>query len=326
MKDKISVIVPAYNAEEYLAGCVDSILAQTYDNIELIVVNDGSVDNTAQILDLYATRFPNIKAIHQANGGVNSARLRGIREATGEWITFADSDDWIEPQGLEILLRNAKQYQADISHYGYQRNLPDGRVLYTYNTGRIVFQKGLQGCRDLLDGSFFEPGLCNKLYRRELFEKIEEWIDRSIKINEDLLMNYFVFKNAQAAIFEDICPYHYVVHSGSATTVPLNAARIYDPIRVKEMILADAPEELRNDAKRAYINTCVSTYHTLLSAGVEYTEDLRKVRQRITREKDFFSLLGRKRQWIALLITHVPMVYKLVYGFYSRFLQKDVYS
>ena len=137
MDNKISIIVPAYNIETYLARTLDSILAQTYPNIEVIVVNDGSKDGTGAVLDRFATQDPRIRAIHKENGGVTSARLRGLAEATGEWIGFVDGDDLIEPDMYARLLENALKYDADISHCGYRMVFPS-RVDYYYNTGKLL--------------------------------------------------------------------------------------------------------------------------------------------------------------------------------------------
>ena len=106
---QISVIVPVYNVAADLPRCLDSILAQSYPHVEIIAVDDGSTDESGAILDAFANRYPSIRVIHKENGGVTSARLRGIEEATGEWIGFVDGDDMIEPDMYQRLLDNAKK-------------------------------------------------------------------------------------------------------------------------------------------------------------------------------------------------------------------------
>lgn len=228
MDNKISIIVPAYNIETYLARTLDSVLAQTYRNIEVIVVNDGSKDGTGAVLDHYAAQDHRVKAIHKENGGVTSARLRGVAEATGEWIGFVDGDDLVEPDMYERLLENALKYDADISHCGYRMVFPS-RVDYYHNTGKLVEQDHDAGLRDLICGSFVEPALWNKLYRRALFTGITEKMDFSIKINEDVLMNYWLFKASRKSVYEDFCPYHYILRPGSAATSKLNEHKLRDP-------------------------------------------------------------------------------------------------
>lgn len=322
MRDKVSVIVPAYNAAQHLPKCLDSILAQTYSNLELIVVNDGSRDNTAQLLDAYAARFSSIKVIHKSNGGVSSARMWGIREASGEWITFVDSDDWVEPRGLEVLMRNATAYQADISHYGSQRNLPDGRVYYYYNTGRVVLQEGLQGCKDLLEGSFIEPGIWNKLYKKELFEGLEAWLDSSIKINEDLLVNYYLFKKANRAIFEDICPYHYIVHPGSATTAALNEHLVWDSLRVLRIILKDCPKDVYPVVYRRMIRHLVHGAAMHCGDNRELLAPYRKEARRDLRKRIGHVLLGQECNIKLKVMALWAAVWPASFGWIHRIYEK----
>lgn len=324
MADRISVIVPVYNVAADLPRCLNSILAQTYPNIEIIAVDDGSPDNAGEILDRYAAAHTNLRVVHKDNGGVTSARLRGVAEATGEWIGFVDGDDEIEPDMYTRLLKNAVEYDADISHCGYQMCFADGRVHYFHNTGISEKHDKITGIRELLSGAKVEPGLCNKLFRKELFQGWE--MDESIKINEDLLMNYYLFSNARSSVFDDWCPYHYIVRSGSASRAKLNEHKIYDPIKVKKLILDSAGEDIYDDALSAYLNTCINTYHALLCAGKEFGADRRKVRERLKKDRVDFPLLGRKRGLMARLITTAPVLYKPVYLFYSRFLQNSVYS
>ena len=167
MDNKISVIVPVFNIESYIKRCVDSILSQTYPNIEIIIVDDGSTDNSGRIIDDIASTNSSIRVLHKKNGGVTSARLEGVKIASGDWITFVDGDDYIEPDMYEVLMKKAIDYQADISHCGYQMVFPS-RVDYYYNTHKQIIQNNQKGLIDLLSGSFIEPGLCNKLFKTKI--------------------------------------------------------------------------------------------------------------------------------------------------------------
>lgn len=328
MADRISVIVPVYNVAADLPRCLDSLLAQTYSDIQIVAVNDGSLDDSGAILDRYAEDHPHIRVIHKENGGVTSARFRGVQEATGEWIGFVDGDDEIEPDMYERLLCNAKEHDAQISHCGYQMRFADGRIHYFHNTGLLAKQDKITALRELLSGAMIEPGLCNKLFHKTLFPDLlhGERIDTKIKINEDLLVNFYLFSAARFSVFEDWCPYHYIVRDGSASRAKLNANKIYDPIRVKQLIRDHASEDLYYDVLKAYINTCMNTYHTVLLAGPAYQDDLYVVTQLLAGERKHFSLLGKKRKFLAYAMIKIPFLYKLVYRFYSRFLQKKIYT
>lgn len=110
----VSIIVPVYNIQEYLSACIDSIISQTYPDFEVILVDDGSQDNSGQICDEYVARDRRVKVIHKENGGVSSARNTGLVDAVGEWIMYVDGDDWIEPNMLELLVGSAESNNADI--------------------------------------------------------------------------------------------------------------------------------------------------------------------------------------------------------------------
>lgn len=238
--EKISIIIPAYNIEKYIMNAVNSALKQTYENVEVVVVNDGSTDNTKQLLDSLALKDARIRVIHKVNEGVTSARLTGVSVATGEWIGFLDGDDKIDSDMYERLLNNAYKYRAQLSHCGYQMVFPN-RVDYYYDTGQVVLQENEKGLKDLLEGKFVEPGLCNKLYHKNLFQRLlcEDLMDMSIKNNEDLLMNYYLFKESKFSVYEDWCPYHYVLRQGSATTSKANRHKLEDPLKVLKTIRGD---------------------------------------------------------------------------------------
>lgn len=321
----ISVIVPVYNLEKDLPRCLDSILAQTHPALEVIVVDDGSRDGSRTVMEHYARRDDRIKPVFKENGGVTSARLRGLAEASGEWVGFVDGDDEIEPDMYRRLLENALKYGADVSHCGYQMVFSDGRVNYFHNSGIIREQNSDTAIRDLLEGTLVEPGLCNKLYRWDLFRDLQ--LPTDIRINEDLLMNYYLFKAAKHAVFEDRCPYHYIIREGSASRARLNEHKLYDPIRVKEIILADVPESLRPDAERALVNTCIYTYCGTVFDSSELSHRAAKdLRQTMAAHRTALSALPKRTRLLGELILRTPRIFRLLYPVYVRFFQKSKYD
>lgn len=324
MGDRISVIVPVYGVAEQLPRCLRSILAQSWKELEIIAVDDGSPDASYAILKEFAEKNPRLRVLRQENRGVTAARLRGVAAATGDWIGFVDGDDEIEPDMYERLLKNAEKYGADISHCGFRMCFPEGRTHFFHNTGAVKVFDRLDGLRELLSGEKIEPALCNKLFRRELFRGWEA--DGDIRINEDLLMNFHLFSNARVSVFEDWCPYHYIVRPGSASRQSLSSHRIFDPILVKERILEGIPRELETDARRAWLNTCVSTCNTLALATGDYRQELKTVRQKIRRQRGLIPLLTWKRRWMAMLLLHAPVLYPPVCRLYARFFGQDPYA
>lgn len=323
MHDKITVIVPVYNLEKYLERSVTSICNQTYKNIEIILINDGSKDNSLSIMKTLAIRDNRIHVINKENGGVTKARLEGVKVATGTWIGFVDGDDFVEPDMYERLLNNAIKYNAQISHCGYQMVFPD-HVDYYYNTEKIILQDNTVGIKDLLEGSFVEPGLCNKLFHKTLFQKMlqENSIDMSIKNYEDLLMNFYLFKKSNLSVYEDWCPYHYILRKGSAATAKINRHKIEDPLKVLKKIKKELDDkELINiidsrilmnligivtmsyDSKENWINEC----------KLVARNELKGLLKQVDRIK-----IGKKVILLAQITVACPQFYQLIHKLYAQ--------
>lgn len=326
----ISVIVPAYNVGETIKRTLDSILAQTYTELEIVVIDDGSTDDTGTVIDRYQKEYPQkIQVIHMQNEGVTSARMRGVKVANGEWIGFVDGDDEIEPDMYELLLDNALKYNADISHCGYQMVFPDGRVNYFHNTGLLVQQGKTEALKEILSGERIEPGLCNKLFRKNLFHSLfhGEIVPLDIKINEDLLMNYYLFKSAECSVFEDVCKYHYLVRDSSATRIGLNKHRIYDPVRVKQIILDNAIEEIKECASKAYMSTVINVYNSLMmDYSKRFLADEAVIRKEIVERRHLIPLVRKKQKLQAYLLICAPGIYKPLYRFYAKYFMKSKYA
>ena len=325
--ERISVIVPAYNLAQWLPRCLESILGQTHSDLEVIVVDDGSRDETCSVAEAYARKDSRVKVISKENGGVTSARLCGLKAATGRWIGFVDGDDVLDAGMYARLLQNAHDHNADISHCGYQRNFPDGGLEFHYNTGKIRKQDSLTGLRDLLEERLIEPGLCSKLYRADLFVGLEEKMDLTIRNNEDMLMNYYLFSNAATSVYEDVCPYHYMIREDSASHRKLSEHRIYDPVRVREIILQQAPSELKEDARQALLRVLLYVYALIVT---QKDRDLQPhgavIRQKLQQQKDGFRVLSKRNQILAQMICYAPWVFSVAFRAYVQIALKGHYE
>ena len=224
-----SIIVPVYNTEQFLDKCVSSILAQTYNDFELILVDDGSPDSCPQICDKYARSDSRIKVLHKKNGGVSSARNLGISVARGTYIWFIDSDDYIEPFSLQRLFEVQNSYNAE---------------LYVFNN-RSVCELSTENINDFFRKYYFTYALgfepWNKLYKRDVIIENHLQFDTQEKIGEDLLfnINYYkaIFSNGLKDIYfigEDY--YHYVDRNDSAMNTA-SKGRIYQQLRLFDKIL-----------------------------------------------------------------------------------------
>lgn len=204
---KLSIIIPAYNAEKYLERCLESIVMQTYENIEIVVVNDGSKDQTAAILNVYAQKYPNkVVAIHQENKGVSEARNAGLKKASGTYIGFLDSDDYVKTNMYEKLMEKAIEGDFDIVACDTNAIYPDKTVVIESSI------QDHQSVNKLLIDAY--TVLWNKVYKKEVLEDI------SFKPNvwyEDNLYLYQVYTKVKkvGAVHEAL--HYYVQNEGSIT-------------------------------------------------------------------------------------------------------------
>lgn len=214
-RETVSVIVPVYNVEKYLEKCIRSLLSQTCSNLEIILVDDGSPDACPQICDLYADKDPRVKVIHKENGGLSDARNAGIEAASGDYIAFVDSDDYIAPQMIQTLLQYAIDKKADISVCNYYKVFENGEKLYHPKTVQEKAMTNLEALEDI----FTSSNLCevitwNKLYASHLFKGtgIRFPVGR---IHEDNFTTYKLFYAAEKVVYVDIPLYYYVQRNDS---------------------------------------------------------------------------------------------------------------
>lgn len=201
----ISVIVPVYKVEPYLRKCLDSIIGQTYRNLEIILVDDGSPDNCGAICDEYAAQDKRIRVIHQENGGVSAARNTGLAAATGEWIGWVDSDDWIEPDMYRCMLEKAQSCGADIAVCG-RAEVAQGRLIpRCWETEALLDREA--ALELLLEDGQMQNYLWDKLWRRELYDGITFPVGRSF---EDIAVLYRLFLRSQRVLVLPQMMYYYL--------------------------------------------------------------------------------------------------------------------
>ena len=209
----VSVIIPAYNIEDYIGRCLDSIISQTYKNLEIIVVDDGSRDYTGEILDNYAKKDRRIKVIHKENGGLSDARNKGIEIATGEYIGFVDSDDYIASDMFETLFNLAKNHHSNLAMVSFDEvNENDHIINPKQYTNQIQTLDCVHSIKELLIDDKIQNYVWNKLYHRDLFETIRFPEGKSF---EDISIMIEVFEKANGIVYFDSPKYHYLKRSTS---------------------------------------------------------------------------------------------------------------
>ena len=326
---KISVIVPVYNVENELSACLDSILNQTYSEIEIIIIDDGSTDSSGLIADCYMEKHSgSVYCFHQTNQGVSAARINGVEKATGDWIGFVDGDDVIEPDMYERMIRNAAKYTADISHCGYQTIVNGGARIHSFsNTGNLIVHDRTSGLKSLIEGSVIEPSVCNKLFRKELFTQVLDHKTDLIGIrkNEDLLMNYYLFKGANLSVYEDFCPYHYMAREMSESRSGFSLYKAIDPIKVRGLILYDAENGYERIARIKFILANMHAY-AAISIREEYKKESEEIRNTLYSYKAYWKDLDKRNRILLKLMIVSPAAYQFLYNIYEKTFMKKKYE
>ena len=230
----ISVIVPVYNVEKYLDKCVESIVNQTYKNLEIILVDDGSPDNCPTMCDAWTEKDSRIKVIHKENGGVSSARNIGLDNVTGDFVTFVDSDDWIDADTIGKMKDIVDCDLCDIACVGFcYEYLSDTPTSYIGSNFKYEGEEILYNY--LMDN--IRPEACSKLYSYSVIGDVR--FDSSIKYAEDLEFNYRAIKKAKCISSVDEAKYHYLQDSGNSSTTQLITDFRVNSYKVFERILEE---------------------------------------------------------------------------------------
>ena len=318
MGEKISVIVPVYNVEAYLERCVESILQQTYAHFELILINDGSTDSSGQICDHLASQYENIKVYHIENAGVSNARNMGIQLATGSWVTFIDSDDFVTQDYLATLASAAEGLNvgfviAPLHHIknGIVTDLPSHSEKTELWSTEETMKELLMTTRT----SFFPVA---KLFKRDLLA--DEKFNTNYHLAEDaLFLTELLLKTRCSCVFIDKPVYFYDHREGSATT-SVNR-HVFDTIEVYQQIIAQVSQAFPN-LKYELINRECWSYITvydkiIFTSSEEYQKEKAELRTWIVRHrreiwKDAYFTTFRKVAILSLVIS--PWLYKKIVG------------
>lgn len=311
MQDKrVSLIIPVYNTENYLERCLKSAVSQTYQNMEIICIDDGSTDNSGQIVDEFAARDNRVIAIHQTNKGESNARNTGLRVATGDYIGFMDCDDWIEPDMYESLAKALEEEDADMAIAGFYREFEDsGKQRIAVQNEKAVEPKvfdGKQLLRYLYERDAYRAFayIWDKLYKREvIYSCLGEPIlfDESMKLGGDVLYLAQCALHTKRAVYVDRTFYHYLQRDASGCHVP-DLSRKQDNIRAYRIVQQKFREHHVEPLVMDYIKR-ILVYHSSYMAELAYElkdKSVLEEAQALMREyeKEYRRLNADKTEWI----------------------------
>lgn len=323
MCPKVSVIIPVYNVEEYLKQCVNSVLCQTYKDIEVLLIDDGSTDGSAQICDEYAAIDRRVIVIHKENEGSASARVCGINKASGHYVMFVDSDDWIDANTLKICLRAVAQYpKLDCVLFSYVKEYPDhsepmhilNKSMYMKNRGLeySVYRRlfGLYG-KELSHPERIETmaSCCMKLYTAECASKGRAFDIKEIGSSEDTLFNMYALHGIKEGVYIDRCLYHYRKRGNTQTSTyrPELRKQWGNLFRIMEGIIEE--KNLDCTYEEALSNRIALS---IVSIGLNAISDKKHSRfQQIQEIRTYLSDMNYLEYCRRISIKRMPLIWKI---------------
>ena len=260
LSEKVSVIVPIYKVEKYLNKCIDSIINQTYTNLEIILVDDGSPDNSPKICDEYAKKDNRIKVIHKQNNGVSSARNVGLDISTGDYIMFIDGDDYIELNMIECMLKNMFDNDVDIVVCNINYVYKDKEFIKYDESDRIL--NNYDAMKEFIRDGIVQAVVWNKLYKKSIIKDMKFIIN---KIHEDEIFSYEAISKANSIYYNSNPFYNYIQREDSIT----------GKFSIQRLDAVEAAYERMNSIKQNYpslyieekmnfCNLCIYTYQMIL--------------------------------------------------------------
>lgn len=202
----VSIIVPVYNVEKYLDKCVESLIKQTYSNIEIILIDDGATDNSGIMCDKWAREDKRVKVIHTENRGLSAARNVGIENSLGKFLGFVDSDDWVEPEMIEILMNNMLICNADISSCAMKKDYDEQKIVFQKQFGyKLIKQK--QMFHEVLCNEMVYGYVCNKLFLKDIIKDLR--FDEKLFSQEDMDFTMKYLERCKNCVYTESEYYHY---------------------------------------------------------------------------------------------------------------------
>ncbi|MBV7389861.1 MULTISPECIES: glycosyltransferase family 2 protein [Enterococcus] len=319
MEKKISVIVPVFNVEDYLKACLLSISNQTVQNIEIIVVDDGATDNSGDIADQYAKEDQRVKVLHQLNGGLSAARNTGLDYASGEYVCFIDSDDWIEPDYLEILLEALLKFEADIAVLKMKKIQDYHQITnLTENKNQWELMDRQVAMKNLFMNNKIGYSSNNKLFRSELFLNLRFPVGR---LMEDMATTYLLIDRSQLVVVNQSEKYHYFQSPNSILRGSFNPKRLelfdiqneiiqfidekYPDVSVKvrtrtvyaaiRMIMAMIENQYSNRKNFDYVLAFIEKYQDCLNEDPDFSKKLKYLAKFIANHPNMIFSFTRKK-------------------------------
>lgn len=305
---KVSIIIPVYNVEKYIKKCLESVVCQSYQNIEIIIVNDGSTDKSGDICKAFAQEYSNVIYISQKNKGQSSARNVGLKCATGELICFLDSDDYVEKSFVSEMAKYLYEYKADIVQCGVWEIFPDNKTVSSNikDTEIISNYEAIDKMiRWGMDDLVIRPAVWNKMFKREVIHNLFFWEG---KISEDYYFTFEALKRSKRiCLMKENLYYHIYTNQNSTTRSAFNIKRL-DLLQAYDYILDNLPAKVdKNTVLFAYLNHINHFFYEIYA--LRSCESRKIIVQLRQKEKSILSELNIRRSHFSIIFRALTIVY-----------------
>ena len=333
--DKISIIIPVYNTSTYLDRCLNSIINQTYKNLEIICINDGSKDNSLDILKKYKEKDDRIVVIDKKNEGVSAARNDGIKTSTGDYITFVDSDDWLEPNAIELLYTTIIRENVNVVRGNYYKNYTCdkphsiGDIGDFKNKKLFTTDENFENIIDRLIDGRIQGYVYLLIIKRECILATSLFI-KELKFMEDLVFYFELFNNIESIYFMSDPVYHYYINSNSCTQSKeyymRNMYNIQKVNKYLKKILKNSKFYNKDRIEKIdtlHVNSIIGNFFTMYKASCKTNKELKESMEELLNNKEIMSLFNNINLKLLPMHLRISIVltlkrkYKTLFLFYG---------
>lgn len=324
MNDLITIMIPAYNAEKYIGRCLESLKNQTYKDIEIVIVNDGSKDKTQSICEEYVRKDSRFRLINQKNGGEGTARNVGIREAKGQYLCFVDADDYVETDFIENMYQMHLEHNVDLVICGFTER-KDSEII-NQTSGPVEIMNQEDAMEKLLREDSFKGYVWNKMFNMQIIRDNQMQFDVSLAVWTDVLFAFQYILHIKKAVFNPRPTYNYIYVENSASHLAnhlLGVEKSYSAIRAKEQMVDKIPagyDKVKKQLAVRYVQSALSVIRNIGYTRVEKTSEYYQKSLDLikTYKKDAYDMLSSKDKILVQMCVICPGILMKLYHLASK--------